>query len=86
MIAALKSGDAKAIGAALHNDFASVLAAEFPVVETVKAALREYGALGAELTGTGSVVYGLFADRAAAEQAAEAMAQQYPFAVGTNFI
>ena len=85
MIPALQSGDPNAIGAALHNDFAPVLAQSRPVIERVKTALRAHGALGAELTGTGSVVYGLFADAVAARAACAALQNEYPFAAATGF-
>lgn len=79
MLDALERGDSAAIGKALSNDFAPVLAREYPVVAEVKQALVTHGALGSELTGTGSVIYGLFSDRTAAVLAAQALSSQYPF-------
>ena len=74
MLTAISEGNAAAIGAALFNDFAPVLAREFPTVEQCKRTLIAHGALGAELTGTGSVIYGVFADRQRAEAACALLA------------
>ena len=76
MLAALQSGDAGAIGAALHNDFTAVLKQTHPVVTEGRRFLLRHGARGAELTGTGSVVFGVFDDRRTAERAAEAIRMQ----------
>ena len=76
---AITAGDPAAIGKALSNDFAPVLSREHPVVESVKQQMIEAGALGSELTGTGSVIYGLFDDASAAEKAAIALRQQTSF-------
>lgn len=86
MLAALRLQDARAIGAALSNDFAPVLARRHPAVERCKRALLEHGALGSELTGTGSVVFGLFAEEETARRAAAALAETTPLALAVNVI
>ncbi len=63
MIRAIRAQDRNAIGAAVQNDFEPLVARRFPIVETLRRAMLDHGAIGARLTGTGSVVYGLFCSR-----------------------
>ena len=79
MLAALAAGDLHAIGGALSNDFAPVLAEMHPIIEAVKQTMKNCGALGAELTGTGSVIFGLFDDPTLAQAACTALSRQVPF-------
>jgi len=64
-----------AVVAALENDFEPVLFPEFPELERIQQCLRAAGALGALLSGSGSAVFGIFADAAARDRAAEALAR-----------
>ena len=57
----------------VQNAFAGPLTRRWPVFGELKARLREVGALAAEVSGSGSVVFGLFADEQAAREAAEVM-------------
>lgn len=72
-------GDLPAFAAAMENVFEPVLAAQHPQLGQIRRTLLEHGALGAMLTGTGSVMFGLFADRAAAERARAALARLTPW-------
>ncbi len=73
MCRALGQGDLPAVGRLLANAFQPVAAARFPQVEQIRRALLDQGALGASLTGTGSVIFGLFADADRAAAAARAL-------------
>lgn len=73
MLQALEAQDVEAIGARLQNAFEPLVAARYPVVETLRSAMLRNGALGARLTGTGSVVFGLYRDRSAAEHSVQAL-------------
>ena len=73
MLCALEAQDGAAIGALLQNAFEPLVAARYPVVEALRSAMLNSGALGARLTGTGSVVFGLYRDRAAAAHGAQAL-------------
>lgn len=53
----------------LENDLEESVARRFPVIRQMKRALLEQGALGASMTGSGSAVFGLFADKAEAQDA-----------------
>ena len=61
------------IAAALENDLQPATLSLRPELERVIEALREAGALGAQVSGSGPAVFGLFADRPAAEAAAAAI-------------
>ena len=73
----LDSGDLAEIAAGLGNDFQQVLpeGSEIPaIVET----LRQQGALNAQMTGSGSAVFGLFRRREDAETTAGVLKEDYP--------
>ena len=55
------------------NDLESVTIPAFPVIAEIKAAMRQHGALGAMMSGSGPTVFGLYRDRETAEQAREAL-------------
>lgn len=70
---AIAQGDRAQIGACCGNALEAVV--DRPEIAKCKAALRKAGALGAAMTGSGSVIYGLFADEASAVAAAEKAAE-----------
>jgi 4-diphosphocytidyl-2-C-methyl-D-erythritol kinase len=61
-----------------HNDFEATVFALHPRLGAVRAMLEDGGANIARLTGTGSVVFGLFADAAGAAAAADRITDAYP--------
>ncbi len=58
------------------NDLEDAVKKRFPVIATIKAALLEQGALGASMTGSGSSVFGLFADSTGARKAVRGLEPQ----------
>lgn len=58
----------------LCNDLETVTLALHPELTTIKHHLKELGALGSLMSGSGSSVFGLFPDRGAARNAADALA------------
>ena len=54
------------------NDLEAVVAKRYPIIRRLTRRLKREGASHASLSGSGSAVFGLFADRAAAERAAAA--------------
>ena len=74
---ALAAGNLAGVAAGLDNDFQRVLPEGSAVPEIVET-LRQTGALNAQMTGSGSAVFGLFRDREAAEAAAAALQADYP--------
>ena len=75
--AAVIARDAAGIADGIFN--ALEAAVSEPEIDRAKARLIEGGALGAMMTGSGSAVFGVFSDRAAAERCIERM-KDYPFA------
>lgn len=73
----LAAGDLRQIAAGLSNDFQQVLP-EGSAVPAIVRLLREQGALNAQMTGSGSAVYGLFRDRENAEAAVGVLKETYP--------
>ena len=74
----LRNGDLSAIAAGLHNDFQQVLP-EGSAVPAIVSLLREQGALNAQMTGSGSAVFGLFRNREDAEAVAGVLKETYPY-------
>ena len=85
LIEALCEGSLPKLGAALGNSFSPLVEKKYPVVGTLKRRLCDLGALGAELTGTGSVVYGIFDAPAPARAAAETLQTEYSKVWLTDF-
>ena len=63
-----------AIAAGLFNAFEAALLPRHPELPACKAALRDAGALGSLLSGSGSAVFGIFADAPARDAAAARLA------------
>ena len=68
---AARKGDLILLGQNLCNVFEQTETA--PVLQKVKQTLLSCGAYGAVMTGSGSVIYGLFPNRKQAEAAADAV-------------
>ena len=77
MEAALKEGDLAAVCRAMDNTFERVIDPACEVF-SIRRRLTESGALGAMLSGSGSAVFGIFADEAQARRAADRMGTFYP--------
>ena len=73
----LDSGDLVKIAAGLSNDFQQVLP-EGSAIPAIVETLRQQGALNAQMTGSGSAVFGLFHRREDAEVAASVLKEDYP--------
>jgi 4-diphosphocytidyl-2-C-methyl-D-erythritol kinase len=70
-------GDEDAAGIADHvfNGFSRVLEARWPVLGELKEALRSHGAVAAEISGSGSAVFGIFDDHEVAQTAGRSIAE-----------
>lgn len=71
MLQALQNGELSAVAAGLQNDFERLIPLE--EVQVIREKMLANGALGARMTGSGSVVYGLFNEEEAAANAAQAL-------------
>ena len=70
---ALEKGDLAGLCGSLYNVFEEVTA--LPELSEIRQELRQSGALAAMMTGSGSAVFGIFPEEAAAKAAAEKMAE-----------
>jgi 4-diphosphocytidyl-2-C-methyl-D-erythritol kinase len=77
MIDAVAGGEPAAIAACLHNDLEAAALRVYPEVGEVKEAMLAAGCLGAAMSGSGSAVFGIAADRAAAQQAAKELRKRW---------
>ena len=73
----LDNADLAKIAAGLSNDFQQVLP-EGSAIPAIVEALRQHGALNAQMTGSGSAVFGLFYRQEDAELVASLMKETYP--------
>jgi 4-diphosphocytidyl-2-C-methyl-D-erythritol kinase len=71
-ISALGKGDLPGLCVCMENVFEPVLAEEYPEIQALRNELLSLGALSARLTGTGSVVFGVFDSFEKAEAAYKA--------------
>lgn len=78
MLQALESDDPETVGEQLCNVFEAAVQDEFPEIAHIKNCLLRYGACGAQMTGSGSVVYGIFPSQTQARRAWEQLRAEYP--------
>ena len=77
MEAAIRSGDSGEIAKYIENAFDPVVSAEHPEIDHIKGIYRSYGALATQMTGSGSVVFGMMPDRESAEAACGELKKYY---------
>ena len=65
MADAICRGDIKAVGKALYNKFEEVV--EVPEIDVIKQCMKDYGAEGALMTGSGSAIFGIFEEKSDAD-------------------
>jgi len=76
MVNAICSGNIKAIGKAMYNKFEEVV--EVPEIDVIKSCMREFNADGALMTGSGSVIFGIFEDKSDANDCADELERDFP--------
>ena len=79
ILAALEQGDLTAVCRRMYNVFEDVSDRRIRTVAEIKSRMLDFGALGSIMTGTGSAVFGVYTDEAAAKAAAKALAKEYKF-------
>ena len=78
LVAAIVASDLKTTAAQCHNVFEQALSPEqLATVAKIKNTLRSCGALNSAMTGTGSVVFGIFGDITAAERAKAVLSREF---------
>ena len=77
VLAALAEGNPSLLSASIGNVLESVSAVRCPEIPEAVAALKDAGAFAAQMTGSGSAVFGVFRSRTLAEHAASALRKRY---------
>lgn len=72
-IEALRRGDLRALAGRMGNVLETVTIPEYPVIQKLKDAMMEHGALNAMMSGSGPTVFGLFDREAPAREAYRAL-------------
>ena len=88
LIAALESGDLHEMCKNMGNVLEDVSIAHYPVLSSVKDDLRALGAIGAQMSGSGPTVFGIFDDEEKAANAKDILWKKYKTAYicrGINF-
>lgn len=80
LLAALEQGDLTGLCRRMYNVFEDTDDRRMRTVGQIKGRLLDCGALGALMTGTGSAVFGVFAEREAAEACCKELKKEYGFA------
>jgi 4-diphosphocytidyl-2-C-methyl-D-erythritol kinase len=71
--AAIARDDLDGVVEAMRNDFEDVVLPRYPEIDELKRLLRSNGAVGAQLSGSGSTVFGIARSREEANRAAKAV-------------
>ncbi len=72
-IAALENGDLKALALSMGNVLETVTVPAYPVIDEIKQAMIQAGAINAMMSGSGPTVFGIFADEEKAKEAYEVL-------------
>lgn len=75
-VAALRAGDIPGVAAMLRNDLSHAVRRKFPLTGIIERGLLEAGALGAQVSGSGSSVFAIFKDVAARDCAKRSLAER----------
>lgn len=72
---AICNGSLEDIGSSLYNKFEKIV--DIPEISGIKETMLSNGALGASLTGSGSAVFGIFAEKGEADDCADILEKKY---------
>lgn len=72
---ALQNGNLNMIGKLLSNVFDPVVTASYPLMDRLRQMYTDAGALGCQMSGSGSAFFGIMPDHASAEKLAPALAK-----------
>lgn len=73
MVRAMENGSLAGVAACMGNVLESVTVPAYPVIDTIKKRMRELGAAGSMMSGSGPTVFGIFTEKEKAENAYEEM-------------
>ncbi len=69
MIAEMARGNLKKMSDKMGNVLETVTTVKYPIINTIKEFMKDHGALGAMMSGSGPTVFGLYTDLTTAKQA-----------------
>lgn len=76
MVESIRQGDLRGIADRMENVLETVTVKHYPIIEEMKAFLKEQGAMNALMSGSGPTVFGIFDDGETALTAYEAMRER----------
>lgn len=77
MLEAIRQGSVERIGALVKNVFEPIAMQQYPQIASIKKTMLACGACGAQMTGSGSVVFGIFQSRENAQTVYAALSGDY---------
>jgi len=77
MLEALKKGDILEVAENIGNSLLSVTTLYVPEIIEIKETMKNYGALNAEMSGSGTTVYGIYIDKDKATEAQKVLKEKY---------
>lgn len=77
LLEGLKQQDIRKIAASMGNVLEGVTIRQYPIIEKIKEAMKEAGALNAMMSGSGPTVFGIFDDRTVAKEAQAKLKQMH---------
>ena len=84
MVSALGEGDLEAVSGSLFNGLQGIVFAKYPLIEMIADGLVAAGAAGAQVSGSGSTVFGLARDEQHARETAERLPEALGFSVWSD--
>lgn len=78
ILAALEKKDVVAMTKRLGNVLESVTVKKYPIINELKNSMKEAGAIGALMSGSGPTVFGVFSSLEDSEKAEKVLKEQYP--------
>lgn len=78
MIRALETEDLEQVAFRLRNVFTPLVVRDHPEIGEIRSCMRDFGALGTEMTGSGPTVFGIFRRNGAAEDCFRCLRARYP--------
>lgn len=73
----LEEQDIRKVATSMGNVLEAVTIREYPIIEEIKTAMKEAGALNAMMSGSGPTVFGIFEDRKMAREAQQKLKQMH---------
>ncbi len=69
MVEAIEEGSLQGVSERMENVLESVTVPAYPVIDTLKKRMKEFGAMNSLMSGSGPTVFGIFTEKAQAEKA-----------------